>query len=344
MMRAVVVLAVTLGFGLSGCGSNTPRMRLYSSTPNGATWSFVLHDHGRAAQLLVDGRPRPDCYRAGISIRCELRGLFPGGHIVELRLAGGILRRSAVLGRAWPSRPVLVRARDLGTVAGAAHAGADAILVPEGLEAGAFEELVEASHKAGLAVFVEAATNGAGPATVSAAVERYALDGVVGATLEPSVTKRFPQARVLMVDAKTSSVLASDDKPYALGDLAQGQGVVETHGALQLGLVLAAGRGAITDGGGFALLGVRRRHKALRDGASTSLYDDGVRRALRLTAGGDALTLVANGSKGAWTPRLTLPRVPIDLLGGPMSPTGPTVPAGDIAAILASPDPDHTRY
>ena len=58
----------------------------------------------------------------------------------------------------------------------------------------------------------------------------------------------------------------------------------------------------------------------------------------------DGVTVVGNAGAEPWTPQLEMPPVPIDLLGGPMAPTGPTVPPGELAVILASPDPDRTRY
>ncbi len=339
MRGASLVAAAAL---VGACATSSPRMRLVTSEPIGAAWSFVVEDHGRAAQLLVDGRPREGCSRAGVTLRCELRGLFPGGHTLELRLAGGVLRRTAVLGVALGARPVLVRARDLGTVAAAAHAGADGVLVPAGLEPGALEELVEAGHKAGTRVLVEVGA----PGDVERLIERYAFDGVVGAPLPPSAARRFPAARALAIDAGASRALADHlaGAPLELARLADGAALVETHGALGLGLALATGRGAIADGPAFALLGVRRRHKALREGGRTVLADDGRRRAVRVQAGGDALTLVANAGDAPYAPAIELPPMPIDLLGGPMRATGPTVPPGELAAILASPDPDRTKY
>ena len=345
-VATALAVASALGLAASGCADNGPSMRLYSSSPAGATWSLVVEDRARAGQLLIDGRPRfGGCDRAGVMLRCELRGMFPGGHTVELRLAGRVLRRSAVLGGGVPERAILVRARDLATVAGAAHAAADGVAIPEGLEPLAFEELVEAAHKAGIRAFIEAAPAHPDDATISAAIERYALDGAVGATIAPGVARRFPQAKAMQIDRDGSSLFASHRaNPLPLATLVKGTGLLDTQGALQLSLAMAAGRAAITDGGGFALMSLRRRHKALREGTATALVDDGLRRAIRMAAGGDAVTLVQNAGAEAWTPTIELPPVPIDLLGGPMSPTGPTVPPGDVAAILASPDPDRTRY
>ncbi len=340
MLRVAMISMLAL----AGCANTSPMMRLTSSSPVGASWSFVVEDHARAAQLLIDGRPRVlGCQRAGVHLRCELRGLFPGGHTVELRLAGGVLRRSALIGTPWPLRPIFVRARDLGTVTGAAHAAADGVIVPDGLEPVAMEELVEAAHKGGIRALVEAAP---GSTVASSLVERYALDGLVGGPIDAGVARRFPEARAFTVAPR--GVAATDPpevgRPLDLSGSHAAGSLVETTGALGLGLALLEGRGAIIDSGGFPLLGVRRRHKALREGKATVLIDDGLRRAVRLSAGGDAITLVANSSKEPWSPTIELPPVPIDLLGGPMSQKGPTVPPGDLAAILASPDPDRTRY
>jgi hypothetical protein len=319
-------------------------MSLVSSDAEGAAWAFVLADHGRAGQILIDGRPRvDDCFRAGVTLRCELRGLFPGGHILELRLAGGVLRRSVVLGTPWNPHPVFVRARDAATVIGATHAGADGVLLPQGLEPAAFEELVEDAHKGGLRALLEVATPGA---DANAILERYALDGLVGAPIDPSLHHRFPATRAFEVDGITTQQLADNlaGTPMPLAALSGSDGLVEAHGALALALLLLARRGAIIDGSAFPLLAIRKRHKALREGTSTVLADDGLQRAVRISAGGDALTLVANAGRAPFAPTVELPPVPIDLLGGPMSIQGPTVPPGDVAAILASPDPDRTKY
>ena len=336
-----VVFGVVL---LAGCANfvTTPRMRLVSSEATQATWSFVVEDRGGAAQLLIDGRPRASgCARAGVALRCELRGLFPGGHTVELRLAGSVLRRSTVVGSPLPARPLLVRARDLATVVDAGHAGADGIVMPAGLEPSAIEEIVEGAHKTSLRVFVE------GEATQTAGlIARHALDGLVGAPIDAETQRRFPSAHSLWIDQTASLALASgrDGVAVPMASLGAGDGLLETHGALQAGLALAAGRGALVDGGAFRLVAVRRRHKALREGTPSVLMDNGVHRAVRMTSGADAVLLVFNAGNDRWAPTLELPPAPIDLLGGPMNASGPTVPSGDLAAILASPDPDRTRY
>lgn len=329
---------------LAGCAGfvNTPRMRLVSSEATVATWSFVVEDRGGAAQLLIDGRPRVvGCDRAGVTLRCELRGMFPGGHTVELRLAGSVLRRSTVVGAPLPSRPLLVRVRDLDAVVEAGRAGADGVVMPAGLEQSAIEELVDGAHKASLRVFIEGSE-----AQTAGSVARYALDGVLGAPIDALTQKHFPSAHALWLDEAATHALSSSEGglPLPLAQLGHGDGLLDTHGALQVGLAIIVGRGAIIDARAFPLLAVRRRHKALREGTSSILVDDGLHRAVRLAAGADAVTLVCNAGADPYTPRIELPAVPIDLLGGPMTPGGPIVPPGELAAILASPDPDRTHY
>ena len=329
---------------LAGCAGlvHTPRMRLVSSDATVGTWSFVVEDRGGAAQLLIDGRPRVlGCDRAGVTLRCELRGMFPGGHTVELRLAGSVLKRSTVVGAPLPARPLLVRARDLATVVEAGHAGADGVVMPAGLEQSAIEELVDGAHKANLRVFIEG-----NEAQTAGSVARYALDGVLGAPIDAPTQKRFPSAHALWIDEAATHALVSTERGVALplAQLGHGEGLLDTHGALQVGLAMIAGRGALIDARAFPLLAVRRRHKALREGTSSIVVDDGVHRAVRMAAGTDAVTLVCNAGTDPYAPRIELPPVPIDLLGGPMTPNGPVVPPGEVAAILASPDPDRTHY
>jgi hypothetical protein len=337
-MRLALFAVAVAALG-GGCAAHAPRLRLISSETGQASWSFVVQDSARAAQLLIDGRPRVDaCRRAGVMLRCELRGLFPGGHTLELRLAGGLLRRTAFTGPDWSPRPVLVRGRDLATVAAAAHAGADAVLIPWAMEPIAIDELVEGAHKGGIRVVIEAPTPPLEPARLGERLERHGLDGVVGASLDADARRRFPSAVSLAIDVRATQALAAHLAGESLPLAALvGDGLVEARGPLALGLSLLAGRAAITDGASFTLLGVRRRHKALREGAAAVLADDGRRRAVRLQAGGDAVTLVTNASPEPYTPAVELPPSPIDLLGGPILDGRPVVPPGDIAAILASP-------
>jgi hypothetical protein len=331
-------LLLALSLLWAACSAHAPRLRLVSSETELATWSFVVEDPAGAAQILIDGRPRVDaCRRAGLMLRCELRGLFPGGHTLELRLAGGVLRRSAFIGPAWATRPILVRGRDAATIAGAAHAGADGVLIPWAMEPAAIDELVEAAHKGGIRILVD--TPIAVGDALAERIERYGLDGAIGASLSANAARRFPSVRTFTIDEAASRALASNlaGEPLPLDRLAQGTGLIDAHGALGLGLAMLAGRAAIAEGASFTLLGVRKRHRALREGTTTVLADDGLRRAVRLQAGGDAVTLVTNTGKEPYTPTVEMPPSPIDLLGGHVAGGEPVVAPGDVAAVLASP-------
>ncbi len=138
------------------------------------------------------------------------------------------------------------------------------MLLPDGLEPAALEELVEAAHKGGLRALLEVA---APSAEANAILERYALDGLVGAPIDPALLRRFPATRAFEVDASASKKLADNlsGTPLPLAALTGGDGLVEAHGAIGLGLLLLARRGALIDGSAFPLLGIRRRHKALRE-------------------------------------------------------------------------------
>src|SRR5258708_34264379 len=122
-MRFLVFLLM-----LSGCAETGARLRFVSSYATQASWSLVVDDRARAAASWIDGRPRSDdCRRVRTQIRGELRGLWPGGHTVELRTAGALLRRSVLVGRPWPAKLALVRVRNEDEAEAAAKAGADGI-------------------------------------------------------------------------------------------------------------------------------------------------------------------------------------------------------------------------
>ena len=165
---------------LTGCGPVAARLRYVSSQATEASWSFVVDDHARSAELLVDGRERPDCDRAGLTVRCELRGLFPGGHTVELRLPGAVLRRSVVVGRSWPERPVLVRVRSPDEAKEASEAGADGVIADPATALTDLQEIAEAAHVRSARLFV---VGDAG------AIETAGADGVVGGSALVSAVK-----------------------------------------------------------------------------------------------------------------------------------------------------------
>ena len=215
----------------------------------------MVDDHARSAELLVDGRERPDCNRAGLTVRCELRGLFPGGHTVELRLPGAVLRRSVVVGRSWPERPVLVRVRSADEAKEASEAGADGVIADPATALSELQDIAEAAaHARSARLFV---VGDAG------AIETAGADGVVGGAIPPELRLRFPEARVLGLDAAGTVALeklAASASAEDSGKLDQAVGVVEGKGLIAGTLALLAPRGAIVDKSVFPLLGARKRH------------------------------------------------------------------------------------
>lgn len=180
-MRLVLLLLLAC----AGCADTGARLRFVSSVATQASWSFVVDDRARGASLLVDGRPRTDgCDRVRSQLRCELRGLWPGGHTVELRLPGAVLRRSVLVGRPWPAKLALVRVRSVDDVEAAARAGADGVI----LAGGDWKELVDAAHKGGMRALVVGA---------AAPLEWAGADGVLDGAIPPALRARFPEARTL---------------------------------------------------------------------------------------------------------------------------------------------------
>ncbi|HEX4461170.1 MAG TPA: hypothetical protein VIA18_24490, partial [Polyangia bacterium] len=162
-----------------------PRLRWISSTATQATWSLVVDDRARAGALLIDGRPRDeDCDRVRSQIRCELRGVWPGGHTFELRIAGAVMRRTVLIGKPWPERLALVRVATPEEVEAAAKAGADGILIT----GGETRSLVNAAHAAGTRAFVW---------SDATAVEWAGADGIIAGKIPPDIQTRFTEAKGL---------------------------------------------------------------------------------------------------------------------------------------------------
>jgi hypothetical protein len=331
LARALASASLAL---LVGCASEGPiaRLRFVSSRATQASWSFVVDDRARGAELLVDGRERPDCNRAGREVRCELRGLWPGGHIVELRLPGAILRRTVLLGRAFPERPLLVRAHASDDAKRAAEAGADAILADAHDPLADLQEIAEAAHRAG-AFFVVAGN--------PRAVETAGADAVLG-ELPPEIARNFPETRALAIDAGASAAIARNDLDGVRG----ARGLLEARGLGAAALALSAPAGAIVDAAAFPLLGARRRHAALRAGAPTPLPAEPGHFAVMLAKANDRALIIWNASAQPWTlkPPNNDPPDPIDLLGSTITDGELTVRPGDVAVVVRSPQPDKTRY
>ena len=302
-----------------------------------ASWSFVIDDRARAAELLVDGRTRlHDCDRAGRTLRCELRGLFPGGHTVEVRLPGAVLERSVVIGKEWPARPALVRVRSADEAGVAAAAGADGVIASGALDPAELGEIALAAHARGVRFLVTGDAR---------AVETAGADGILGGALPPALVHRFPEARALSIDAAGSSAIArfAAGAPAETAALLGARGLVEGKGLLGSALALLAPKGAIVDRDALGLLGPRKRHAALREGAATLLPAPAGQIAFTLTHDGDRVTVLVNGKDEPWSFHATA-LAPLDLLGSEVRGDEITVRRHDVAMIVASPAPDRTRF
>jgi hypothetical protein len=354
--------------------ADASRLRFVGSQATQATWSFRVDDHAQNAELLVDGRPRATgCARAGRELRCELFGLWPGGHVVELRLPGALLRRSVLVGKPWPERPMLVRARSAEEAALAADAGADGVIFDAaGRSAPDLSDLVDAAHTRGARAVIAFGSGGGGSGSGSGgggggahgldagdAIERASADALLGAAVPPDVARRFPEARTLELDADASFALAlaavNDDEagPRAIADVMNARGVVDAHpppdapasrGAEQAALALAAPRGAIVDAAAFPLLRARKRHAALRAGERViNLWERLGHLVVALRAPKDEVLVVVNSSREPWIYKPDL-AAPLDLLGGRVGPDGVRIAAGDAALLVTTPAPDKTRF
>ncbi len=189
-MRALVPALLLL----SACASTDGRLRVVSSYATQASWSLVVDDRARGAEIWIDGRPRIDaCDRVRTQIRCELRGLWPGGHTVELRIAGTVLRRSVLIGRPWRDKMALVRVRDEDEAEAAAKAGADGVIIV----GGDWKRIIDVAHKNGARALVVGNAD---------AIDWAGADGVVGGELPRELHERYPEARALPwpPEAKTS--------------------------------------------------------------------------------------------------------------------------------------------
>ncbi len=322
---------------LVSCGTTAGRLRFVSSQATQASWSFVIDDRARGAEVLVDGRFRDDgCERAGHVIRCELRGLFPGGHTLEVRLPAAVLKRTVILGQAWAARPVLVTARDADEATAAAKAGADGVVA----DAAALDpvELIEAAHKQGARALVHDPD----------LIETGGADGLVGLALTADQQRRFPEARSYMIDQTASgavTVFAGGGEATALRSaLERSTGLVSATGLVGDAAALTAPHGALVDKAALPMLKGRRHHAALREGKPQDEKSDGPRYSVTLVSGGDAATLLINAGKEPWQVQPTLPTAPLDLLGSTLDGATLTIAPHDVALLVHLPEKDKTRY
>ncbi len=171
---------------IGGCASSSDaRLRFVSSRATQASWSLVVDDRARGAELWIDGRLRSDaCDRIRTQVRCELRGMFPGGHTIELRTAGAVLRRTVLVGAPWRETLAMVRVSNEDEAEAAAKAGADAVIIV----GGNWKPIVDVAHKGG---------NRALAVGDAGAIEWAGADGVIGGEIPPALHERFPEARAL---------------------------------------------------------------------------------------------------------------------------------------------------
>ncbi len=338
---ALALWALTLG----ACAPLRPtgsleRFRFYSSQATRASWSLVLEDGARSAELLIDGRVRDnDCDRKGIQIRCELRGMFPGGHTVELRLPNAVLHRSVLIGRPWPEQPLptgllLVRADTPEKIRELAEAGADGIVL-----ARASEEGVDAAHLHGTRAIIEGKIE-----SDSASIERFGADGVLGGAISGDLVRRFPEARSFTIDVATTQMidhLQSCEAQAAISSTANANGaLVETHDAVGAALALAFAKtsGAIIDGSSDALLALlraRKEHASLREGNVSLVSQDHCHLVVRFSRGHEQVDLLVNDGAEPWATK------GVDLLSGPIAAVAPHA----IAIFpVSSSSSDQTHY
>lgn len=302
MTRRLLLATVMM---LAGCGTAAGRLRLLSSVATQASWSFVVDDCARGAELLIDGRLRDDaCDRVRQTIRCELRGLWPGGHTIEMRLPGAVLKRSVLIGKAWPDCLLFVRAASKDEARAAAEAGADVIIAE-----GDVDDAIAGAHQAGARAAVVGDVS---------AVERASADAILDATLPPELSRRFPGARAFPSPPRASNVAE------AAAAIAEGRAIEVAFNA-------------------FPLLRARKKHAALQKGDSKSLVSEPGHRAWELHAASESVIIAINDSDGEWRLKTEF-RAPIDLLGGHANEDTITVRAHDVGVIIRSPMPDITKF
>jgi hypothetical protein len=248
---------------VAGCASSSsgPRLRWVSSQATQASWSLVVDDRARGGALWIDGRPREDnCDRVRSQIRCELRGLWPGGHSFELRVAGAVLKRTVLIGHSWPERLAIVRVRSPDDAEAAAKAGADAVLV----SGGETRSIVAAAHAHSMRALVW---------WDASAIEWAGADGIVTGAIPPELAVRFPEARVFLPPPEPTDAAAT-------------------------ALALVEGN-VVVPPGAFALLRERKHDKLLARGRITPSAEDAPPEHRAFAIGG-LRTLFVNLGQQPW--------------------------------------------
>lgn len=312
-------------------------MAFRASRPTDGAWAFSIADHSGSGQLLLDDRYRNDiCRRVGQELRCEIRGLFPGGHTVEVSSAGSVLRRSALIGVPWPAHPVVVRVRDVDQTYTAAHAGADAVLY-EGEDVEVAQDIVRAAHGGGARAIIVL------PGEV---VSLTGADAVWGRALDPETKRRFPETRELHPATDPSLVTAAWEQAdrAALAKLLDATGLVEIDRPELTPLGLLAPAGMVVAANNLDLVRARKKQGALRHGKAQLQSIEGRRAVVEFRAGRESLLWVANLDPAAeWRFVPTGVTQPLDLLGGSVDGEAIRVRPNDFSLIVKLPGRDPSR-
>ena len=336
------LIAVAQLVALGGCGDTLPppRMAFRASSPTDGAWAFSITDHSGAAQLLLDDRYRGDiCRRVGQELRCEIRGLFPGGHTVEVRLPGAVLHRSALIGVPWPKRPLLVEVRSVEQATAAARAGADCLLYT-GEDVTLAADLALAAHANGARLAI---------ALPGSAIAATGADAVWARALDPETKRRFPETRELIPHANPQLLaeLAAPGEPIAWQRVLDAVGVVQaidpaTVKLAPLGLLAPAG--LLVDEKNLDLVKARRKQAALRDGKPTLKLEQPRRAVVEFQLGRHSTLWVANlDPVEEWRFVPDGVAQPLDLLGGSLDGEAIRIRPSDFSLIVRLPGRDPSR-
>ena len=266
-----------------------------------------------------------------------MRGLFPGGHTVQVQMPGAVLRRSALIGIPWPMRPLVVRVRDVEQAQTAARDGADLVLY-EGADVSLAADIVLSAHANGARVALTLPGSGA--------IAQTGADAVWARTLDSETKRRFPETRELIPSNSPTlleEVAAAADRA-SFDRLLATVGVVEVPRPALAPLGLLAPGGIVVDPTSLDLVKARKRQTPLREGKTAILIVQNRRAVVTFRAGHQSLLWVANLDPSMeW--RFVPEGVsrPLDLLGGALDGDAIRIRPGDFSLIVQLPGRDPSR-
>lgn len=336
---ASFLLLTTVASG-SGCGmdaGNTSRMAFRASRPTDGAWAFTITDHSGAGQMLLDDRYRNDiCRRAGQDLRCEIRGLFPGGHSVEVQMPNAVLRRTALVGIPWPKHPLVVRVYDVEQARSAAYAGADAVLY-EGEDRDVAQDITRVAHAAGARMVL---------ALPGEAVAFTGADAVWDRALDPETKRRFPETRELIPNKQGDLVgtAAARGDRESLEALLRASGVVEVQKAEHTALGLLAPGGMLIGANNLELCKQRKKQPVLRNGTAQLKSLDARHAVVEFRLDDKSLLWAANFDPAAdWRFVPEGVAQPLDLLGSSLDGDAIRIRPNDFSLIVRLPGRDPSR-